>query len=135
MITSVDLVTIYVRDEEEALQFYTEKLGFEKRHDFTVKPGTRWLTVAPPGSQGAQLVLHNPKGWHPPEQADKMLAQVGQTPPVVFGTADCRATCRELQARGVTILSEPKDQPHGVEATFADLYGNTFVLVELRGRG
>ncbi len=132
MITSIDKVTIYVRDEEEALQFYTGKLGFEKRMDFTIKPGTRWLTVAPKGSTGTEIVLHNPQGWHGPEGAAELLEQVGKAPAMILGTRDCRQTCAELKARGVTILAEPHERPHGVEAMVADLYGNTFVLVEPR---
>lgn len=130
MITSIDKTTVYVRDEEEALGFYTEKLGFEKRMDLTFKPGTRWLTVAPKGSAGPEIVLHNPRGWRGPEAAEELLAQVGKAPPMILGTGNCRETCQQLKARGVTILAEPQDRPYGVQAVFADLYGNAFVLVE-----
>ncbi|HEY3315352.1 MAG TPA: VOC family protein [Bacillota bacterium] len=129
MITSIDKVTVFVRDEEEALKFYTEKLGFEKRMDMTFGPGARWLTVAPKGA-ATELILHNPRAWHGPEEAESMLAQVGKSPTMVMGTRDCRGTVEELKARGVTILAEPQERPYGVEAIFADLYGNGFVLVE-----
>lgn len=132
MITSIDKVTVIVRDEEEALGFYTGKLGFEKRMDISFRPGTRWLTVAPKNSTGPELVLHNPSGWHDAAGAEKMLAQVGKMPPVVFGTPDCRVTVKELEAAGVKILAQPAERPHGIEATFADLYGNAYVLVEPR---
>ncbi|MHB0886295.1 MAG: VOC family protein [Bacillota bacterium] len=130
MITSIEKMTVYVRDEEEALRFYTEKLGFEKRMDLSFRPGTRWLTVAPKGGGGPEIVLHNPAGWHGPEDAARLSAQIGKTPPMIFGTKNCRETCDELKAKGVTILAEPQPRPHGVEAMFADLYGNAFVLVE-----
>lgn len=131
MITSIDRVTVYVRDEEDALRFYTEKLGFEKRMDMSFGPGARWLTVAPKGWP-TELVLHNPRAWHDAEAAEAMLAQIGRMPPMVLGTADCRGTVQELKAHGVEIVVEPQDRPYGVEATFKDLYGNGFVLVQQR---
>lgn len=126
----LSMVTLYVRDEEEALRFYTEKLGFEKQMDVTVKPGTRWLTVSPKGQPELQITLHNPRAWHSEEVALKMLEQVGSTPSWVFETDNCQRTYETLRNRGVEFVSEPKDQSYAVEAVFKDLYGNSFVLVE-----
>lgn len=59
---------------------------------------------------------------HGPAEAKELLAQVGHAPAMVLGTPNCRETCEELKARGVTILAEPQERPYGVEAVFADLY-------------
>jgi catechol 2,3-dioxygenase-like lactoylglutathione lyase family enzyme len=131
MITGIDKVTVWIRDEEDALKFYTEKLGFEKRMDVSMPEGPRWVTVGPRGGGGGpELILHNPLAWHSKDLAHRMMEMVGKTTGTVLLTDDCRQTCGELAQNGVTIISQPALRPYGVEAVFADLYGNTFVLVE-----
>lgn len=130
MINRLAHVCIYVRDTQEALDFYTEKLGFEKRMDFTMDNGSRWLTIAVPG-QEVEIILHDPKHWHQQEMAAQFLAEVGRTPMWVFETDDVQTTYQTYQSRGVKFLTEPKQQMYGTEAVFEDLYGNRFLLLQL----
>jgi predicted enzyme related to lactoylglutathione lyase len=122
-------VTLYVHDCEEALRFYTEKLGFEKRMDVKMDNGSRWLTIGVPG-QDVEIVLHDPTHWHREEVARQMLAQVGNNPLWVLQTDDIRSTCERYRERGVTIIREPSEVMYGMEAMFEDLYGNKYLLVQ-----
>ena len=132
MITDLSHTTIWVLDQDEALEFYTGKLGFEVSTDATMDD-FRWLTVNPPGRPEHELVLLVPG---PPmmdeESAEQVKALVakGALGPGAFQTDDCRATYAELSARGVTFLSEPAERFYGVEATFRDNLGNWFSLTQ-----
>jgi len=131
MIDKLNVVTILVRDQEEALRFYTDKLGFDKRSDEMFGPGVRWLTVAPPGQQEVEIVLQKPEpAMHGEEQAEAMMAQVGKMPTWSFATDDCRAAYETLSSRGVNFVQAPEERPYGIEALFEDLYGNVFSLLE-----
>jgi predicted enzyme related to lactoylglutathione lyase len=131
MITRLAIVTILVRDQDEALRYYTDLLGFEKRADETFGPGVRWVTVAPAGQQEVEIALQKPEpALHGEELARKLMERVGQGTTWSFTTDDCRATYEELEARGVQFVSPPTDQYYGVEAIFVDPYGNTFSMVE-----
>ncbi|MDB4897842.1 MAG: hypothetical protein JWN15_4104 [Firmicutes bacterium] len=130
MITGIDKVTVFIRDEADALKFYTEKLGLETRMDISMPEGGRWVTVGPRGGAGAELILHNPLRWHPSDIAHRMMEMVGKVSGTVLSTDNCRQTCADMAEQGVEILSPPAVRPYGVEAIFADLYGNTFILVE-----
>ena len=122
------LVTIFVRDQDEALQFYTEKLGFEKRaDDARTMLGFRWLTVAPTGQKEPEFVLLK-------AVEKEQTEQVGKQSHLGFSTDDCRATYEALKARGVKFTSPPEDVGYGVQALFEDLYCNEFVLVQTRNR-
>lgn len=125
MLTKLAVVTILVHDQDEALQFYTEKLGLEKMDDMHFGEGNRWLTVTAPEQKDVQIFL---------QKADSFGADltdiVGRAPAWAFNTNNCLETYETLRARGVKFLSEPKEQPWGVEATFEDLYGNRFSIVE-----
>ena len=77
MITKLGHVTILVRDQDEALEFYTEKLGLEKRTDVPFGPGMRWLTVAPKGQREVAIVLQQPGGYHDEATRKAMLERVG----------------------------------------------------------
>ena len=131
MITRLARVTIYVHDQDEALRFYTEQLGLEKRSDVTFGPGARWLTVAPVGQTDFEILLQSPlPAMHGEEFAQKISERVGQGTTWVFFTDDCRADYATLKGRGVSFSSEPQEQPYGVEAVFQDLYGNSFSLLQ-----
>jgi predicted enzyme related to lactoylglutathione lyase len=125
MLTKLAVVTIIVRDQDEALQYYTEKLGLEKMDDVDFGEGNRWLTVTAPQQKDVQIFL---------QKADSFgvdaTDQVGKATRWAFNTDNCRETYETLKARGVKFLSEPKEQPWGIEASFEDLYGNTFSIVE-----
>jgi len=124
----LSLVTIFVRDQDEALRFYTEKLRFETRADDSqTMPGFRWLTVAPPGQKEPEFVLL--------KAAEKeQIEQVGKQSHLGFNTDDCRRTYVTLKARGVKFTSPPEEVGYGVQALFEDLYGNEYVLIEPRNR-
>lgn len=117
-IEKISTITIAVKDAGEAFQWFTEKLGFEKRQDISI-PGTRWLTVAPPGQKEVEFLLAS---WFP----DK----IGKAATCVVDTKDCHATYKILKARGVPFVQEPEERPYGIEAVFKDLHGNTYALVE-----
>ena len=103
---------------QEALRWFTEKLGFHKKLDVP-GPGVRWLTVAPPKQEEVQFLLAT---WFP--------ELVGKNATYVVDTQDCRATYAQLKARGVRFDQEPTERPYGIEAVFKDLCGNTYALVE-----
>jgi catechol 2,3-dioxygenase-like lactoylglutathione lyase family enzyme len=132
VITALSHSPIWVLDQDEALAFYTEKLGFEVNTDAKMDD-FRWLTINPPGRPDHELVLLVPG---PPmmdeESADQLKALVakGALGAGAFETDDCRATYAELSARGVTFLSEPTERFYGVEATFRDNSGNWFSMTE-----
>ncbi|MBI3980161.1 MAG: D-glycero-beta-D-manno-heptose 1-phosphate adenylyltransferase [Chloroflexi bacterium] len=129
MITQIATVTMYVRDQDEVLKFYTEKLGFEKREDATFGPGFRWLTIAPPGGQTELVLLKPDPNVLGPELARRAEAEIGFAPHLVLWADDVEATYRALSARGVEFVESPAVQPWGgVMAQFRDLYGNVIVL-------
>lgn len=132
MLTDVTHVTVLVEDTDEALDWYTESFGFEKRADEEFAPGMRWVTVAPPGGH-TEVVLQEPTPeFFGAEAAAAMADRVGQGTTTVVETDDCRATVEDLRERGVTGSSDPEDVPWGVSAMVEDLYGNPYNLVEPR---
>jgi predicted enzyme related to lactoylglutathione lyase len=127
-------VTILVRDYDEALRFYTEALGFEKRMDQKMGPSARWVTVASKG-QDVQIALQKPEpSMHGEARAKEMTERIGQAPTGVLVTNDCKKTYETLLARGVKFSSPPSQQPWGVQAVLQDLYGNSYALVERPSR-
>ena len=132
MITRLSHTTIYVIDQDAAKAFYTGPLGFELRYDETMD-GFRWLTVGPKGQPDLEFVLLEPG---PPMFDERSAAQLrelitkGGLGNGVLETDDCRREVKELEARGVTILSEPAERPYGIEATIRDDSGNWFSLTQ-----
>ena len=117
-IDRVSTVTIAVADQDEALQWYTEKLGYEKKMDVR-SPGFRWLTVAPAQQVDVEFLLAS---WFPD--------RVGKNATWVLSTRDCQAGYEELKAKGVEFSQAPAVRPWGIEAVFVDLYGNKYALVQ-----
>ena len=131
MIERLSHVTILVRDIDEALDFYTRKLGLVKVMDSSMGPGERWVTVAPKGQKDVEIVLQKPSpAMHGEKEAKQMLKQVGKGTTWVFKVDNCQKTCDQLRKKGVQIVREPETLPFGIEAVFVDLYGNPFVLME-----
>lgn len=129
MINRLAHVTVIVRDQDEALRFYTEKLGMEKRDDRRMG-NFRWLTVAPRGSDVA-IVLQRPSPpFQSPEEETRMLERVGQGTTWVLETDDCRRDHATMVANGVKFQSAPSELPWGVSAVFEDLYGNRYNLLQ-----
>jgi len=129
---------LWVHDQEEALAFYTEKLGFEVRADVTLPEmgDFRWLTVGPAGQPDFAIVLMAIPG--PPVMDEEVANQVrglmakGFAGTVFLTTEDCQASYEELKARGVEFTEEPEERPYGIDAGFRDPSGNSFRLTQVR---
>ncbi|MBF2055554.1 MAG: VOC family protein [Candidatus Sericytochromatia bacterium] len=124
----ISSVVLMVADYDEALNFYTHKLGFECIADTAMGPGKRWVQIAPPGnSSGTRLVLARATN-------DSQRAAIGnQTGGRVFlfiQTPAFWADYERLQAQGVHFLEAPREEPHGTVVIFEDLYGNKLELVQ-----
>lgn len=117
----VSVITVYVSDQDKALDFYTNKLGFTKTTDAEFGEGMRWLQVATPEGN-ATLSLHKASDFG-------MAGRLGQSAGLVFYSDDVKATCEDLKAKGVNITEEPNVQPWGVQAQFTDQDGNGYVVV------
>ncbi|MEA2229475.1 MAG: hypothetical protein QOF04_3105 [Solirubrobacteraceae bacterium] len=129
---------LWVHDQDEALAFYTEKLGMEVRDDVTVPEmgNFRWLTVGPVGQPDVALTLMSVPG--PPvfdtdtaHQLKTLMAK-GATGGLFFSTDDCQASYEELRSRGVEFTEEPTERPYGVDAAFRDPSGNQIRMVNAR---
>ncbi|MDQ6777096.1 MAG: VOC family protein [Actinomycetota bacterium] len=129
---------LWVHDQDEALAFYTQKLGMEVRSDVTMPEmgNFRWLTVGPVGQPEISIVLMEIPG--PPVMDDETAEQVGTlmakgfAGAVFLTTEDCRASYEELKARGVEFSEEPEDRPYGIDCGFHDPSGNSFRLTQVR---
>ena len=128
---------MWVHDQDEALAFYTDKLGMEVQSDVTVPEmgNFRWLTVAPPGQSDVSIVLMAIPG--PPMLDEATAAQVrdlmgkGFAGTVFLTTPDCQASYEELSARGVEFVDKPEKQLYGIDAGFRDPSGNNFRLTQI----
>jgi catechol 2,3-dioxygenase-like lactoylglutathione lyase family enzyme len=137
MLKSLTNVTIWVHDQDEALAFYTEKLGLELRDDVTVPElnNFRWLTVGVPGQDVAVSLVAIPG---PPVFDEDTRAQIvnvmakGAGGGLIFSTDDCQASYEELRNKGVEFQQEPSEQPYGIDAGFRDPSGNSARLVQPR---
>jgi len=135
MIDAISHVGVWVHDQDEAKAFYTEKLGFEVREDVTLEQlgGYRWLTVGPPGQPEVNVILGRPG---PPavddDTSQELLALVakGALGPGIFRTVDCRATCKELERRGVELAQQPDERFYGIDAAVRDPSGNSWRIVQ-----
>ena len=129
---------LWVHDQDEALAFYTEKLGFEVRSDATLPElgDFRWLTVSPPGQPDVAIVLMAIPG--PPVMDEEVANQVrslmatGFAGTIFLTTEDCQASYEELKARGVEFTEEPEERPYGIDSGFRDPSGNSFRLTQVR---
>jgi uncharacterized glyoxalase superfamily protein PhnB len=128
---------LWVHDQEEALAFYTQKLGMEVRADVTLAElgDFRWLTVAPPGQEDVAIVLMAIPG--PPVMDEQTASQVrdlmgkGFAGTVFLTTDDARASYEELQGRGVEFTDPLEERPYGIDAGFRDPSGNSFRLAQV----
>src|SRR5262245_3305098 len=135
MFEAVSHIGLWVRDQDEAKDFYVEKLGFEVREDNTLDElgGYRWLTVGPPDQPDLNVILSTPG---PPAVDDATakealeLAAKGGMGGGILKTADCRKTCEELKARGVELAQEPDERFYGIDAAVRDPSGNQWRIVQ-----
>jgi uncharacterized glyoxalase superfamily protein PhnB len=129
---------LWVHDQDEALAFYTQKLGMEVRSDVTLPEmgNFRWLTVGPPGQEDISIVLMAIPG--PPvmdaETAEQVrdLMSKGFAGTVFLTTDDVHASYEELRARGVEFTEAPEERPYGIDSGFRDPSGNAFRLTQVR---
>lgn len=111
-------ITVAVKDQDEALRWFTEKLDFQKRVDMP-GPGIRFLSVSPRNQPDLQVILAS---WFPDH--------AGKNPTDVLHTADCSKTYELLRERGVEFTEAPEPKPFGLQAIFKDLYGNSDALLQ-----
>jgi catechol 2,3-dioxygenase-like lactoylglutathione lyase family enzyme len=132
MITGVSLFGVWVKDIDEALTFYTEKLGFQVSTDITLGDGYRWATVVHPDHPELEVNLQIPGPPLDPESAEFIRRSLDKGVLHAFGlsTSDCHQTYKDLLAKGVEFVQEPADRPYGVEAIARDNSGNFLVIVE-----
>lgn len=138
MLKQLTNVQVWVHDQDEALAFYTDKLGLELRDDVTVPElgNFRWLSVGVPGQADVAITLMAVPG--PPvfddETREQILALMGKgaASGLFFTTDDCRTSYEELSGRGVEFQQEPTEQPYGVDAGFRDPSGNQMRMVQPR---
>jgi catechol 2,3-dioxygenase-like lactoylglutathione lyase family enzyme len=133
MIQRLTATTLFVADQDEAHDFYVNKLGFEVRMDQSMD-NFRWLTVSPKGQPDFQIILMKlaPHGHMDAESAATLrnLIQKGVSAAGIFETGDIQKTYEELSARGVEFVSPPQKKFYGTEAVFKDPTGNWFSLSE-----
>ena len=134
MTQGVELVGLYVRDQDEAFAFYVEKLGF-KVHTDARNGDYRWLTVQHPEQPSFQLGLLKPgPPVHDEATAQTLQAMVakGAMPALVLVVDDCRAAYDRMVARGVEFTQEPVERFGSVDATFRDPWGNGWKMIQAR---
>lgn len=128
---------VWVHDQDEALDFYTRKLGMEVRADATAPElgDFRWLTVGPVGQPDISIVLMSIPG--PPmmdkETGDAVrdLMSKGAGATIFLTTDDCRKSYEELSARGVEFVEPPEERPYGIDSGFRDVSGNHIRLTQV----
>jgi predicted enzyme related to lactoylglutathione lyase len=129
---------LWVHDQDEALAFYTQRLGMEVRADVTVAElgNFRWLAVGPAGQPDvgiALMAIPGPPVMDPEtaEQVRSLMAR-GFAGTIFLATEDCHAACEELKGRGVEFVEQPEERPYGIDASFRDPSGNHIRLIQAR---
>lgn len=127
---------LWVHDQDEALAFYTEKLGMEVRADVSLPEmgGFRWLAVGPAGQEDVSIVLMAIPPQFEQDTIDQIntLMAKGVAGAVFLTTDDCRADYEELSARGVEFTDEPTEMPYGIDSGFRDPSGNSLRLTQVK---
>jgi catechol 2,3-dioxygenase-like lactoylglutathione lyase family enzyme len=120
-------ITLLVKDFDEALQFYVEKMGFVKRQDSKSWGDNRWVTVSPKDQLDLELtfVLANSE-----EKLKSLGKQAGDHVFITIQTEDCKRDYQAMKDKGVKFYGEPTEQMWGIEVVFEDLYGNLYDLVQ-----
>ena len=138
MLKNLSNVNVWVHDQDEALAFYTEKLGMEIRDDVTLPElgNFRWLTVGPAGQDDISIVLMAIPG--PPvmdadtaEQVGALMAK-GFAGTIFLTTDDVQSSYEELKGRGVDFVEQPEERPYGIDSAFRDPSGNNIRLTQVR---
>jgi catechol 2,3-dioxygenase-like lactoylglutathione lyase family enzyme len=132
MIQRLACVALVVREYDEAIAFFTERMGFRLVEDTPLAPGKRWVVVAPPGPDGAALLLAKAAT---PEQETRVGDQTGGRVSFFLHTDDFRRDHEAMRARDIRFVEPPREESYGTVAVFLDLYGNRWDLVQPRTRG
>ena len=138
MINGIDIVSVWVLDQDSAKKFYTDKLGFELTNDIKLDNGMRLMTVRPPGSAGQEFLLMDPSHSMLDEQTAgqvRALVAKGALSPGVIATSDCRGDYEVLSQRGVEFTQPPAERPYGIEAVLRDDSGNWFSFTQRKAMG
>ena len=134
MSQGIGVVGLYVRDQDEALEFYVEKLGF-RVHTDARNGDYRWLTVQHPDQPSLQLGLFKPQvpvlDASTAQNMSELVAK-GAMPPLVLNVDDCRAAHKQMSARGVEFTQAPEERYGNVDANFRDPSGNGWKMIESR---
>jgi catechol 2,3-dioxygenase-like lactoylglutathione lyase family enzyme len=128
MITRVTHASIYVRDIDEALQWYTDKLGFVLHSDNPMGENDRWVTITAPNQREFQFILQPPQWGTGGSDAEERAKMLGKLPGFVIETDDIAAQVADLESKGVKITMPVTDYPWAKQAVFEDLYGTSHVL-------
>jgi predicted enzyme related to lactoylglutathione lyase len=118
-------VALVVKNKDEAVEFYTKNVGFEKKADFNPPGGDRWVTVGP---KGQELELTLWQAGSPDSNSSSNNSKSGSNPQIVMRVDDCRKTFAELKSRGVQFKQDPMENPYAVSAIFVDPDGNLFQI-------
>jgi predicted enzyme related to lactoylglutathione lyase len=137
MLNRLTHAQVWVDDQDEALAFYTEKLGMELREDVTVPEmgNFRWLSVGLPGQEVSITLMAVPGPPVFDEETRKQILDLlakGAAGGLFFATDDCQASYEEYKKRGVEFAQEPTEQPYGIDAGFRDPSGNHFRMAQMR---
>jgi lactoylglutathione lyase len=124
MINAVGNVSIFVRDQDKAKAFYTDKLGFEVRTDMPMGEESRWLAVAPRGARTEVILYKLDENW------EHYHATIGKPQSTTFSVTDIEALHEDLKAKGVHIAQKPTVEPWGTYMVILDQDDNGLMLVE-----
>jgi len=124
-------ITLLVDDYDEAIKFYTEKLGFRLIEDTVLSETKRWVIIAPNGHGDCSLLLARAAS---DEQRSRIGNQTGGRVFLFLNTENFKRDYDNLKANGVTIVREPSEEAYGTVAVFSDLYGNLWDLIEPAGK-
>jgi catechol 2,3-dioxygenase-like lactoylglutathione lyase family enzyme len=129
-VQTIGYIALVVRDYDEALAFYTEKLNFKLIEDTQLTKDKRWVLIAPPESRGTNLLLARAAA---PEQETRIGNQAGGRVFLFLHTDDFWRDYEEMRGRNVKFVRPPSEEPYGTVAVFEDLYGNLWDLLQLKG--
>jgi len=130
MPSAIVQLALLVREYDEAIHFYIEKLGFDLLEDTDLGSGKRWVRIAPPGGAGAQLLLSRATT---PEQQARVGNQTGGKVFLFIETDDFARDYAALQGHGVRFTGPPRREAYGTVVVFEDLYGNKYDLIQRPG--
>jgi catechol 2,3-dioxygenase-like lactoylglutathione lyase family enzyme len=133
----LDSTQLWVHDQDEALAFYTDKLGMEVRADVTMPEmgDFRWLAIGSPGQQVSIVLMAIPGAPVLDDESNRQIHELmgkGFAGTLFLTTDDCRASYEELKGRGVEFTEAPEERPYGIDAGFHDPSGNSIRLTQVR---